>query len=231
MIDWSSWVKRARQFPESLHGLPGEIRIECNVSPPLTDSEADGLADQLPRGLPLVLRQFLTTGSANCACRYVWKPPEWLLSKIHQVFPLNYYICGGANLCDSPEFEYHQFCCQGWAEGFDQFWGPESALDSALMRRSVPFMIISNGDYLALDVETDRENPPVAYLSHEGSGTSRLIAPSFERFAMDWERLSYIGPEIWLLKEWLDKESGMINPESLKTELLRSLLTARHTRD
>jgi hypothetical protein len=62
----------------------------------------------------------------------------------------------------------------------------------------------------------------VLYLSHDGD--TAHLADSFTAFLMAWERLCYLGPEIWLLDRFLG-DDGILAPGSpLRADRLRRLL-------
>jgi hypothetical protein len=224
MFDYSTWIGTARDFVSSLVSLPGEVNVETSVAPPMTQHEADVLARSLPMGLPRVIRDFLTEGSSRCECRYWWEPPARPWPELREIFPSQNFIDGGPSFCHPEILADLQESRLDWAEGFDGD-DDESRRDRELWTRSAPFSEIGNGDLLALDISEDTDDPPVVYLSHEGG--SNVIAPSFNHFLQHWEVMSYIGPEIWLLNDWIDGRSGWIDSNHQKSPLLRSLLTRK----
>lgn len=222
MFDYASWVERGRRFVSGLESLPGKVSVSVDVAPPLSNQEADELARSLPMGLPSAIRDFLTKGSSCCDCHYWWEPPARPWPQLNQIFTHQSFIYGGPVLCHATEMVALQECRLDWAEGFDGD-DDDSRNDRDLWTRCTPFAHIANGDLLALDTNVPIDDPPVAYLSHEGG--SSIIAPSFTEFLRHWEELSYIGPEIWLLSYWIQQESGFIDSARLKTKMLRDLLT------
>ena len=95
--------------------------------------------------------------------------------------------------------------------------------DLSLMQlnRALPFAALDNGDYLALDLQADRPDPPVVYLNHDDE--SAVIAGTFVSFLRAWERLCYLGPEHWLLLAF-SVPGGQIDAESERAARLRQLL-------
>lgn len=222
MFDYAAWIERGRRFVASLDTLPGEVNVRVNVAPPLSKREADDLARKLPMGLPLVLRDFLTQGSSRCDCHYWWEPPARPWPKLNEIFTSEAFIYGGPVLCHASDLAELQEARLDFTECF-QNDDSQSRNDRDLWTRCTPFTHIGNGDLLALDTTLQAEDPPVAYLSHEGGST--IIAPSFTDFLRHWECMSYIGPEIWLLLNWRSEDTGYINSAHPKTELLQKLLT------
>jgi hypothetical protein len=221
MFDYASWIERARDFVAGLAGLPGEVDVRVDVGPPLSRHEADELAGRLPMGLPSVLRDFLTIGSSRCDCHYCWEPPTRPWPKLKKIVD-QAYIYGGPVLCHASQLAVLQVYRSNWAE-YVVADKNTSRTDRELWTRCTPFANIANGDLLALDTTSQRDDAPVAYLSHEWR--SSIIAPSFTEFLRQWEAMSYIGPEIWLLSYWIQQDTGFIDSAHPKSELLRKLLT------
>jgi len=63
--------------------------------------------------------------------------------------------------------------------------------------------------------------PPVVYLSNNSCGKSQSIASSFEQFLFEWEGLCYIGPEHWLLFQFLNPTTGFLDSSLPKSVKLR----------
>ncbi len=220
-LDMEGWIHRAAAFTET---LPRRIRtgtVEVDgpsVEPPLSDAECRHLEASLTRGLPTVMNDLLTRGSRSCDCRYVYAPAADTLPKMEEVFPYNEWIYGGARFCSAEQIPYHVFNCGDWAEAFAEF--PE---DQRMWATAFPLAHIGNGDYLGLDTAEGDDDPPVIYLAHDDQ--SRILSPSLSVFLSAWERLCYIGPEIWLLEEFLG-DDGMLTAVGAKADALRALLGA-----
>ena len=78
------------------------------------------------------------------------------------------------------------------AEGFED--APEQ---EAHWLNALPFACTRNGDKLGLDMRR-RKSRRSSILAHDDD--SKVVALDFDTFLETWERLCYIGPEIWLLK-------------------------------
>ena len=216
MIDYASWVQRAKDFTVGLEGrLAGEWEVESSVAPPMDEPDLVGVENVLERKLPSSLRSFFQHGSRYCECRYVWTPNGISQDQINALFPDNGWIYGGARLCDVQDLAELLEECQMVAEGFEE--APEQ---EALWLNALPFAWIRNGDKLGLDMR-QKEQPPVVYLAHDDD--SKVIAPDFDAFLEAWERLCYIGPEIWLLEEFINPETGFLDANTAKATELRRL--------
>ncbi len=216
MIDYAAWVHRAKNFTATLESrLVGEWEVESAVAPPLDEPDLAGIESSLGRDLPLPLRRFFQFGSRCCECRYAWTPEGISQSQMNDIFPSSGYIYGGATLCDAQEVAELLKECQWAAEGFEE--APEQ---EAYWLNTLPFAWIRNGDKLGLDLR-QKEQPPVIYLAHDDDSVT--IAPDFDTFLETWERLCYIGPEIWLLEEFINPETGFLDANTTKAIELRKL--------
>ena len=134
---------------------------------------------------------------------------------MNAIFSRNGYIYGGARLCDAQDLAELLEECRMAAEGFEE--APEQ---EAYWLNAFPFAWIRNGDKLGLDMR-QKERPPVVYLAHDDD--SKVIAPDFGTFLETWERLCYIGPELWLLEEFINPETGFLDTNTAEAIELRKL--------
>ncbi len=74
------------------------------------------------------------------------------------------------------------------------------------------------GSYLGVRA-TGKADPPVIYLAHDDE--SREIASSFTAFLTAWERLGYLGPEIWMLEPFLHPATGHLDADSESAQTFR----------
>jgi len=164
------------------------------VDPPLEQTELQRLQMSITLPLPEALRQFWLTGSRHCACRYICRD-----AKGHaQLF-------GGPAFLDAQELPEHLLVCHDWAENT---WISEYPEEQRYWLNAIPFLHMDNGDYLGLDMSQGQEDPPVVYLSHDEQ--TFVLARSFTAFLEQWQQLSYIGPESWML-EGLRNEEGLLD--------------------
>ena len=223
MIDYAGWVHRAQSFIANTgNHLEGEWETDSKVAPPMREQEIVNLEQALSYALPPGLRAFFKYGSRCCNCRYVWTPAGAFVEPMHSLFPnQGGYIYGGARFCDALDIREMLEECRVLAEGFQE--APEQA---AFWLNALPFAWIRNGDMLALDMRQPLD-PPVSYLAHDDD--SQVVAPSFDAFLQAWESLCYIGPEIWLLDEFLDAETGLMDSKADNAQKLRDLFLAEIT--
>ncbi|MCI0740897.1 MAG: SMI1/KNR4 family protein [Gemmataceae bacterium] len=190
MLDYAKWVERAVAFVQGMPSLPGEVNIETHVAPPLTKLEVEKLAKWCKLPIPEPLRRFWLEGSGHCHCTYSWSIPNEFHQQFSVAFPEVKYdwLRGGAQFLSAPALLDATEWRLGWVEGFRD----ESPKDARFWAHSVPFHPVGNGDYVALYVRDNVDDPPVAYLNHEGCGCSEIIANSFDEFLQIWEALAYL---------------------------------------
>lgn len=221
MFDYKNWVHRAILFIEELQKLKpffDEIDIVSSFQSPLTEAEIVEIKSKSEKYIPLELINFWTTGSANLSCHYyLSKPKTERLSQINEMFGLQNCIYGGASFMIANKLPEKLLDLKEWAE---ETWIVEYPNEQKFWLNSVPFFEMRNGDYLALDIAEEKDNPPVIYLSHDDE--SSVISESFTDFLTNWESLCYIGPEGWLL-DIFQNEKGFICPDSGKAEKLRNI--------
>ena len=222
MLDYKLWVERAVSFTRNLAELVpyiNGVKIEVSVQPPLTESELMEIASKTDRQIPQELANFWLTGSRHCDCSYICEDANSeIVPQIENIFSSFQELYGGASLINAADLAQHLLNCRDWAE---ETWVAKYPQDKSFWLNSMPFAEMNNGDYLALDTTEAKDNPPVIYLSHDDE--SFVIAESFTDLLTHWERLCYIGPEFWMLENFLG-ENGYINSDSVKAEHLRKLL-------
>ena len=87
-----------------------------------------------------------------------------------------------------------------------------------LRLRSPAESIADNGDMLGLSLGK-ADQGTVVYLAHDSE--HQIIASSLASFLSEWAKCNYVGPEIWIIEEFLDSSSGNINGDRPSAERLR----------
>lgn len=225
-FDFLAWVHRARQLMAVLDGRPGFELGAWMDAPPLASREADALSRGIGRQLPDTLRAFLERGASALACRYTFEydPDDGAATTAFvELFPYQTSIYGGPVFGPADALPDFARSCAAWAEQLDETGDPA---EGRRWRHALPVIAVENGDYVALDgagPARDPTDPPVIYLSHEGE--SALLAASFTEFLAAWERLCYVGPEIWLLDGFRGPD-GFIAADGAASAKLQRLLGA-----
>ncbi|WP_166824706.1 SMI1/KNR4 family protein [Thalassoroseus pseudoceratinae] len=126
-------------------------------------------------------------------------------------------LIGGPQLFSPDELISTKIEMLRWAL---ESWVVEDADERMCWTLSIPFAAMANGDYLAFD-----EYEQVVYLDSDGE--SFILEADFGEFWEKWERLFFIGPELWMFEPFWS-EYGLIigNLENVARfrEVFQSLL-------
>lgn len=192
------WVKSAIDFFYSLSALGTftEIEIEIGFVAPLLPRDMERLKSRLPAIIPPPLELFFVECAASVTFHYL----------------ICNDLAGGGKICSAE-----------LPDRFDEMYGCGEALGninkeiSDRWKSSFPLIAMRNGDFIAFDMATNAENPPIIYLSHDEE-IIRTLANCFEEFLDTWARINYAGPEIWDFEDWgfLNPETGLLTPDSPK---------------
>lgn len=222
-MDYQAWKDRVRSFSEGLLKLPGKIDVTIEIAPPLSENALEPIAEKWPSGIPDALQRLWIEGSSRFNCHYVWTPPSNELPLLKHIFDNQNYIYGG--VCFEPADEIYPG--NSGVDPNDDLMGAVVGDEGlALWCNCAIFLQIRNGDCLALDPSRCPADPAVVYLVHD-EAESGYISNSLTDFLTAWTKLSFIGPEHWLLDYWLDADSGSIDPAKHKTLELSKLLSPR----
>lgn len=217
-FSYSAWANAARDFCSSrLKAELPNFTVECEIAPALSAAKLARLQKKLPKGLPACVTEFVSSASAECRFRYVWDVSGISSSRLETANLTETRIYGGAELCVAASLAEWANDCKEWAA---DTWIADDAEEQEIWLKSLPIAAIENGDYLAVRIDGGAD-PAVIYLSHDGE--SKIIAPSFTTFLKTWERLCYLGPEIWMLEDFVDAETGFLNADTEEAQALRNL--------
>lgn len=213
----ANWIAAVRTFIGRGAERSG-FKGTTDIALPLGQETHAKLAKKLPVVLPEAISAFLLEGSARCKFRYEWKPKGQGAEQLQTVLAGEEKVFGGTDLCHAAAFSRWLKDCKAWA---NETWIAEYPEDQATWLKSLPIAAMANGDYLGVDLRGAKSDPPVVYLSHDDE--SRVIAESFTAFLQSWAGLCYIGPEIWLLENFLDEENGWLDSNTERAKKLREL--------
>jgi hypothetical protein len=194
----------------------------------LSREETDALRRRLGSEIPDALRGFLERGAASVACRYTFEydpDDEAEAAAFLKLFPSQTSIYGGPVFGPADMLPDFARSCAEWAKQFDE---AGDVAEGRRWRHALPIVAVENGDYVALDGAgpgRDPSDPPVLYLSHEGE--SGLLAASFTEFLAAWERLCYLGPEVWLLDVFRGPDAFIAAEGPAVAEFRRLLAVSR----
>lgn len=221
LADWAAWLDRARQFWARLELLGGEFdTLEFSVRSAGSAAQLDRQLAALRNPVPESLRSFLVQGAAHLTMRYVWTPDPERLALLHKVYAGKRYFYGGETIGPPSSLVEYQDECREFAE---ESWLQDFPETQQEWLQAVPFARMPNGDYLALAPHLDQVDPPVIYLCHDDDNW--LLARNLPAFLNGWEQLGYVGPEIWMLRDFCDRTSGCLDQESIKAQQMRDVFS------
>jgi hypothetical protein len=199
------WVQKVRSIAECLEqGATAYVKLK--ISPPATEAEILETEKDLGKKIPSPLRGFFLKGSKGLSFSYLINDLKGRVS---------------IRLEDLSE---HRDDVIEWAR---ETWISEEPAQKEIWLSTFPFMHLENGDFLGLEMQSGKDEARVLYLNHEEE--SSVIAPSFQSFLYEWERLCYIEPKLSQLETYLD-QSGHLSGEGAAADSLRSRLNVTRQR-
>lgn len=222
-MNYANWLQRAIEFMESLRRLPGTVKVEIEVAPPLPEDEIRRLVQSCRLPVPEPVRRFWSEASAHCHCTYWWDTPSDFHKQLAIALPegsTEHIVVGGPDFLSPHDFIEVADCCQDWANLFRNEF-PRAA---RYWDHSLPLISLGTGDYVGLYVRDGPDDPPVVYMCHDGGGGSRIIACTFDELLTIWEQFSYIGIDI--LRSFVNPRTRLLDPDTfpVEREAVRALL-------
>lgn len=191
MLNYARWLADSLAFLERMRSLPGDIRVEVQIAPPLREEELAALQATSRLPIPASLVRFWQEASRHAHGKYWWDTPAEFQTQREVAFPQ----WSASHIWGGPEFSSAEEICEltnhfdSWSEGF----GEDYPRDTRLWLYSFPLIPVGNGDYVGLYVRDTADDPPVVYLCHDGGGASQIIAPNLDTFLEPWAEIGYIG--------------------------------------
>ena len=108
-------------------------------------------------------------------------------------------------------------CFSNVKDPFDKVW-----------HNKLGFMTVGNGDVLAFDLNDDKEDKRVVYLSHDGMPQhGYVLGESFGDFFTKYLLIGACGKECWLLDKFMDDGTGGINPNCDNAKKYKEIIGLR----
>jgi hypothetical protein len=182
--------------------LGGEVS-DLVIVQPATEHEVALVEAQIGMRLPDSFREVLLQFSSRV--EFWWSLPDHI-----EPPPVDGIFWGGCwwDLAALPDVEQLR---RDWAR--DVFPDTEDPYDR-VWHDKLTFLVVANGDHLAIDL-SDRDAEPVVYLSHEeGETHGYLLGNDFADFVDRWSLLGCPGPEEWKLAPFLPSPTTGLDPYS-----------------
>jgi len=218
-MQYTRWVDKATAFLKQIRcSRRAAVKARARSFPPLPAAAVSAIEKKIDRPVPKPIRSFWINTTSGFDFRYEWTLSTELQERIGGLLSGQSNLFGGARLCPARDLATLLTDCSDWA---NSTWIADSAYELRIWEAAFPLCALRNGDFLALDCRKKNDDPPVIYLSHED--TSQHLAPDLATFLKAWEGLCYIGPEIWMLRPFIDRRTGYLDRNCTNAERIRHL--------
>jgi hypothetical protein len=212
-MNYQQWLKRTVEFFDTLGKFEG-VQAEARVLPAVSQSDFDKATSELRWPLPPQVRDFYTSACNGCTCAYRWSIPPMLSQRLLPVFPKGVPPFVGRLVIEySGELSRLTEQCTTFASA----WVGKFAVDAKMWGHTIPLFDAGCGDYFGLYLEDGADNPPVAFLNHEGYDGSWIVSPSFDSFLSCLELLFY--PTFSVLAHFINPQTGLIDVDKYANEV------------
>lgn len=218
-FDPGAWTERLAGFARALERRPDvQIVAGLQLGEKADAKAASDCEHALGVALPRELGRFFHDAGRTVRFRYRWQLAEG---------EARLATCGLSDLdClwGGPALELGQLPAL-WAEmrgTLEHSWVAGMEEEREFRLGSLPLMRLDNGDCLAMALGDGPDNGEVRYLPHDGAG--EVLADSLGEFLEAWERLGYVGPEIWVLEPFRSPETGRLDASCAKAMALREII-------
>ena len=219
-MGFAAWADRLARWAASMSRKPGvTIQWAYERGGAAAAGEVERIGEELGEPLPDELAKFFGEAGRRVCFRYRWEADECRKG------------LGGCGLSDAESLwggldvslealpglrrEVKELMRDKYVEGI----GMEEERD--FWMESLPLMRLENGDYLAVGTG-DGSRGEIRYLSHDSAG--EVLADSLLEWLQEWERLGYVGPEIWMLEPFIDPQTARLDAGGPKALKLQELL-------
>lgn len=189
-MSYSKLIKSLELLKETLNSSNSKAILHVDVA--ATKEEIEETERKLRTQLPNSLKEFFSTVSKDI--NFFIDLDETLLKEIQKnkkffdigLFELNISLSGIIDAQDSIE---------NWVN--ECFFNPEDDYDK-VWHNKLGLMCIGNGDVIALDLLSDKDEPNVVYLSHDDAEEHGwILGLNFESYITNYVGIACSGLESW----------------------------------
>ncbi|MFQ6177646.1 SMI1/KNR4 family protein [Bacillus paranthracis] len=206
------WITIMNRIIANVKEMGGEAE-EIIVEAPLKEKEIIEIEETLGIQIPLSYRKVLV----ECFSYFEW---EWDMPEDIEVDEMFEEIYGSRGVLGLREL----IECENRRRELvrDIFNEPENLYDQT-WKNKLAFFDVGNGDLLAFDLMSDKEDLPVVYLNADDDELhGSVLGENFIDFMDKWSRIGFVGGESWNLQPFLG-ENG-IDPEGENSQMWRRVL-------
>ncbi|PFX96277.1 hypothetical protein COL41_09510 [Bacillus mycoides] len=206
MLNSQNWINNWNETFHQIEKIKGEIESFI-VEKSATEEEIKLIEQQLGYPLPISFRGVLVKFSKQVELR--WSFPDELS------IPAEFDAIFAGELC------WNLDSIEDLTEVADSLKDVGDNYGENL-RQKLAFYTVANGDYLALDLNSNNEDAAVIYWDHEEDSVT-YVADNFIEFIEKFTDLHLIGAEIWQWETFIDSKG--INTDSEIAQKWKKLFT------
>lgn len=206
MLNSQNWINNWNETFHQIEKIKGDIEPFV-VEKSATEEEIKLTEQQLGYPLPISFKEVLVKFSKQVELR--WSFPDELS------IPAEFDDIFAGELC------WNLDSIEDLAEVADSLKDVGDNYGENL-RQKLAFYTVPNGDYLALDLNSNNEDAAVVYWDHEEDSVT-YVADNFIEFIEKFTDLHLIGAEIWQWETFIDSKG--INTDSEIAQKWKKLFT------
>ncbi|HDX9694372.1 MULTISPECIES: SMI1/KNR4 family protein [Bacillus cereus group] len=206
MLNSQNWINNWNETFHQIEKIKGDIESFV-IEKSATEEEIKLTEQQLGYPLPISFKEVLVKFSKQVELR--WSFPDELS------IPAEFDDIFAGELC------WNLDSIEDLAEVADSLKDVGDNYGENL-RQKLAFYTVPNGDYLALDLNSNNEDAAVVYWDHEEDSVT-YVADNFIEFIEKFTDLHLIGAEIWQWETFIDSKG--INTDSEIAQKWKKLFT------
>ncbi|MEV5111540.1 SMI1/KNR4 family protein [Bacillus sp. LBA3-1-1.1] len=206
MLNSQNWINNWNETFHQIEKIKGDIESFV-VEKSATEEEIKLIEQQLGYPLPISFKEVLVKFSKQVELR--WSFPDELS------IPAEFNDIFAGELC------WNLDSIEDLTEVADSLKDVGDNYGENL-RQKLAFYTVPNGDYLALDLNSNNEDAAVVYWDHEEDSVT-YVADNFIEFIEKFTDLHLIGAEIWQWEIFIDSKG--INTDSEIAQKWKKLFT------
>ncbi|PDY26961.1 SMI1/KNR4 family protein [Bacillus thuringiensis] len=206
MLNSQNWINNWNETFHQIEKIKGDIESFV-VEKSATEEEIKLIEQQLGYPLPISFKEVLVKFSKQVELRWSFPAELSIPAEFNDIF--------AGELC------WNLDSIEDLTEVADSLKDVGDNYGENL-RQKLAFYTVPNGDYLALDLNSNNEDAAVVYWDHEEDSVT-YVADNFIEFIEKFTDLHLIGAEIWQWETFIDSKG--INTDSEIAQKWKKLFT------
>ena len=202
---------------QKLHEVYGEIakNTEYIREKPATERVLKETEKKLEYTIPPCMRELFIFFSRKIVFS-AWLPEELELPHaLRDIFSASFEISVDELInAERSRKSWVNECFSNPLDSYDKVW-----------HNKLGFMTVANGDVIAFDLDDDRDDKRVIYLSHDdGRGHGYVLGDNFDDFFCNLLLVGGCGNEDWQMMPFIENATSGINPNCENAKIFRELI-------